>query len=186
MNKSILLVSSPRTGSTAYGSMLGKKYNINFYSEPFMIESQFNLDSKILEEKIPYIIKLHARDFEKHRKVNFIELDNFYTIRIRRKNLVDQVASMYVAEIRNKWHYNSESEIKKFIGQVVPLNYQMISRMTRITQMSNLILDHFDKIYNFRFDEEVYYEDLTFIETLKTVPPVNYEELKDLIRDIIV
>lgn len=111
----VLIISPARCGSTALLKQLVLKYNLLEFSEPSIkkdpklllqlykflyLEKRYDLAIKVLSSELDYY--------------NF-KLNDFFTIRLKRRNILDQCASYYLARARKKWHYFANESIEQDI-----------------------------------------------------------------------
>jgi hypothetical protein len=181
----ILILASPRTGSTVLGEYIKTLCNKNLryfiepdYQGPKAVE-EFELFSKQSKD---FIIKCHLINLlEYDTSVSSYLLEESFKIRIKRKNIVKQVASMYIAHKRNlKWHYSKEE-----LGLVdsVHIDRLHIQNCIHYIANANKILDDAPYV----FDMDLSYEDLPTIRCnnyCTTPKPKNYDELLDVIQQL--
>lgn len=169
-NKSIVILSSPRTGSTALSLVLEKEFKYKFFNEP-------SFDKKVLNDFLRYselgnkfILKEHAFKFIKNYSSDFTT-DNF-VIRIGRKNVFEQILSNYIALIRKKFIYERQVN-----PDIIPLNKEHLLRNVEYIEKYNRELENFKG----KVDLDLIYEDFIRspldIETIPTPKPNNNEEL---------
>jgi hypothetical protein len=108
-------------------------------------------------------------------------LEESFKIRIKRKNIVKQVASMYIAQKRNlKWHYSKDE-----LGLVDSVHIDRLHIQNCIYYITNAnkILDDAPYV----FDMDLTYEDLPRIRCNNyciTPKPKNYDQLLDVIQQL--
>ena len=194
----IIIISSPRSGSTPLAYDLKNKYKVELFNEPFgsppggtarpKISEQKQLLSLVKNNKNKFILKLHIADLKAYPKeiIRIIETHNCHLIRIRRKDIVSQCTSLYIEIYRNVWGYYknfiSENEIANLSDTELPINQDNIEEcIDRISRLNNKL----NKI-NYMIDQDVWYEDLSFDETfIKTPRPKNYNTIKENIEKIL-
>lgn len=189
VNGRILIISAPRVGSTAFAECIASYNNKKFYNEPLTSSCESMNDFKksmIANERL--VVKVHAYAFFKYYD-NF-KMRSFYKIRIRRKSVVDQIASDYLAVERKKWWYSTDDAQHDFKKDIKIDIERVCLSIDSITKM-NRFLDTFDFLEGIQFNSEVYYEDIK--ETMSnmnlvasvTPHPENYQELLDTIKKYI-
>ena len=195
MKLPIIILSSKRTGSTAlmnnlYGE-IKKDNNVQLFCEP----SQNNLFSgpfehntlldllKTIEKNDSYIVKAHAYDFLKDFPdciKDIVVAHSCFLVRIRRKNLVNQVASHYLASQNNIWgHSQSITHTPS-----LPIDIERIHNSIKVISVYNDAIDNFPA----KFDLDTFYEDLILSNQMKTVEtpkPDNYNLILQTIQNII-
>jgi hypothetical protein len=189
-NGRILIISAPRVGSTAFAECIASYNNKKFYSEPLTSSSSEIINnfkkSMISNERL--VVKVHAHTFFKYYED--FKMRSFYKIRIRRKSVVDQIASDYLAMERKKWWYSAD-DVYHDLKKDVKIDIERICiSIDAITKM-NRFLDTFDFLEGIQFNSEVYYEDIKEtmsdmnLVTSTTTHPENYQELLDTIQKYI-
>lgn len=180
----VVILSSKRTGSTPltydiWDQLKTIDKDIELFIEPNESGSMMKLITAI-ENKKNYILKIHAGDLWRYPTIvqDIVNTHDCFLIRIRRKNLIEQLTSLYIADQRNIWHYDSKT------------NYNQISNDIDTDRINHLIkfLDRYNnKLDNYpvTFDLDLYYEDLNFYNTyaLKTPLPENYELISKKIEE---
>lgn len=179
----VIILSSKRTGSTALTlditQQLMEKYgNIPHFLEPS--NTILELLSVINNTNI-YVLKLHAADLHKYpnRIKTTINTHECCLIRIRRRSIIDQITSHYIASQRNVWTYSPQNPYNFSTEEI---DIDRIIRSIRVITYYNKILNRFSSI-----DVDLYYEDLEFTNTVfvKTPNPDNYLQIRKIIGELI-
>ncbi len=190
----VLIISTPRTGSSALGSYLCSILgdDMTFFNEPdFALDSHMPVFEEHYKNSKRFILKIHAYNmiFYKKNLIDYLATsDEVYRISISRKNVVEQIASYYIALVRNKkFHYNFKDELEEY-NDVLPLDIHLLNGSIKKILEANESL----KRSNVKFDEHVFYEDIPDMkvvdtswwrssegnaEFLRTPKPKNYEEI---------
>lgn len=188
----IVLISSPRSGSTPLAYHLKNKYKIELFNETFSLHSINSNTESINEERIrllallknnesKFILKIHLDDLKKYPDeiIKLIETHNCYLIRVRRKDLLKQCVSLYIESYRNIWGYYKnfidKDKIDNLISTDIPLRYY------KIKQCANRIVKINDELNSLPYviDQDVWYEDLKFDDTFIITPkPKNYNDIQ--------
>lgn len=175
----IIILSSPRTGSTLLTEVISAKYpSLKVFTEP---DANNRLDE--LEEYATssnqYILKLHLRYLLKFPKNVIKQIINHdaFLIRIRRKNIIDQMVSEYIELCRNVWCYHSDT-LEKYKDEIIKIDDELLTLAINTTNSFNNKLDTFPITY----DLDTYYEDLiqsldSNVSTVITPKPVNHTEI---------
>jgi hypothetical protein len=184
----IIIVANFRTGSTALGQYLANKYNLPFFSEPFNNENTCHIDfhkmqfiKQIMNDKKNMVLKfmpLQMGDFSPYEE---IMNEPAFTIRLKRKNIVDQVASFYVSEKTEKYFKYKSDQNKKF---TIDIDHKFLLKRTHIILKNEFLINSMP--YN--IDLTLTYEDLGFIEGTQHVlsdQPDNIQEIKEEIEKIL-
>ena len=172
----IVIVSTPRSGSTALARHLQNKLShIETFIEPERNSDDLSSFLEFFEKNKKFIVKTHNTGFNAYppNVANYLLRNHRpYKILIERKNIAKQVLSMYVASYRDKWSYSEGNAFKK---EVLPIDYN------RIRNLINFYIEENKLIYqsNVVFDEKLVFEDLTFENTglIKSPRPKNYDML---------
>lgn len=185
----ILIISSPRTGSTALGKTLVEGA-IPFFSEPLVCKSRDGRDDRYIKFRNSgnknFILKVQACQWDDFVKIDTsVRLEDFYKIGLRRKNVVEQIASLYVSLYRGVWVYHSDMNYTQFYNQKIDIIEEKILSSINMILDSNKILESFESQHSIKFDENLYYEDLNLGVDIKTPLPVNYEDIKRKISNIL-
>jgi hypothetical protein len=108
-------------------------------------------------------------------------LSEAYRIRIRRKDLVKQVTSFYIAQARgNKWHFKNNIQL----NDTITIDPIRINDTIKFIKETNKNLDN----CSITFDEDIWYEDLLNIDMTgfhRTPEPINYNEIIAAVENIV-
>jgi hypothetical protein len=173
--KSILILSSPRTGSTWLLNNLHKKYNYKVFNEPSLDKYRLNEFFCWYELGQKFLLKEHTKIFLSQYPKSILE--NTFTIRISRSNIVGQVLSNYIA-LANKSFSNTNA-----IQQDIIMDRQKLKENYNYIQHHNFLTKNLD----FHVDMDLLYEELEFENdgSKPSVKPKNYDELKIWATNII-
>ena len=178
----IVIISSPRTGSTALGSYLSKVFpNIKYFPEPDFTDK---LDLIEFEKHFllgnDFILKAHAFNFPNYNP-EIVKLvcytDLTYKIRIRRKDIAKQIASLYIAQERGeKYHFKYPSDL----NDTISIDKIKILKCIDYIVNKNKILENSD----IQFDLDLFYEDIDIPDNnYYIVPkPTNYNNLYEIVK----
>lgn len=195
MNKNIFIWHNYRSGSTAYQSLLSKKYNLKNYYEPFHerqigVHDTENFFNQTAIDPNKFIVKATPLHIEQiiHRTTlhyNFKKeinklLESSHIILITRKNRVESIASMYVATITSKWFETRDSHKEN-------MNYEMSIDENILQKICQEYLDNDKLLQKKSFDEKVVYEDLDLRDSnyIKQTKPKNYNDMIEQIHTYI-
>lgn len=187
-----VILSSPRTGSKLvmnafHEILLEHNINIQMFDEPDYSKyrnvnnERMSLFTEYAMTSNDYLLKCHYFRLELYDKNvvnNFLTYG--YKIRIRRRNVVKQIASQYIAVKRNKtYHYFDKDDCNT--GPIEIVESEIDSRSEVILD-ANSVLDNAP----IDFDLDLWYEDLeipeNFSSQIVTPKPSNYLELCDIIQ----
>lgn len=182
----LVIGSAPRCGSTVFVDMINQKLSLPVFLEPWQVhkipnahnpkETEYTKYLAYRQKTDRYILKCFLQDIE-YRSPYQQEMRSGYKIGIARRNILDQVASWYIADSRKKWQtYKTEVEA----DYIVNIHDGNISNYIGRVSRSNFYFEHMNC-----FDQRVYYEDLdlknTSTDLILTKPPKNIEELRQRI-----
>ena len=178
----ILILATPRTGSTALGVLI--KTQCNDMTIPYFIEPDYDGLEKIQtfidfsKTSKNFIVKIQALNLHRYGEeisTYLLKSDDVYRIRITRRNLVDQIASFYIAMFRNKeWHFRAANN--RAINDVIPIDINKLILRTKQIAEYNDCLNKIDTV----FDSELVYEDLPNMDDTglyRTPLPLNQVEI---------
>ena len=186
----IFILSAPRTGSTILGKYIKdicKDPKMNYFNEPeSLAKNRLSNLQRYSSKRKNYVVKTHLNNLHKYPQhlVDFFTTDeSVFRIRIRRRNFIEQVASLYISIKRNKkWHYNIKIE-PEFVPDIIDIDKNMLEQQIRYLYKCNQALSN-SKLH---FDLDLYYEDLPVIDNLnlyRTPKPTNYQVLLDTVKEI--
>ena len=180
----IIILSSKRSGSTAiYNDLCAyvkdKRSDVRNFNEP---SNTGMLDDLVdtVSQGAPFIMKVHCYDLITVYPKQILEFVNrCFLIRIRRKNLVNQIASHYVASQRNTWSYGLTEDTFEVTHSEIDL--------TRINRSIKFILAYNRSLNNYtaKVSVDLYYEDLIFNNPNSSITPQpsNYDVLRQSIAE---
>ena len=182
LNKSICVLTTPRTGSTALCRMLSDKLNLIFFNEVFhpnMSQSQIEFFWSCFQNNSNSIIKIFPNHHDRLTEDEFNQiLDKSFVIFLERKDIAKQIASYHILE-RNKKPFYSKNEIS---------NPYVVDE-DRITDNVFFILKIQNEAERYRklANMSVYYEDIVddiINDHIKEYPkPTNYDSIKSKVDD---
>lgn len=193
----LLILASPRTGSTALGQYFKKQFpTATYFIEPdwtlsVMQKLTNNLQSKnydFIVKILYYCMELYSDDLR-----NFLLSPITSKIRLRRRDTASQMASLYIAMYRNyTYHYLDKSASKipgkeyvvlpentdVYVKEMIPIkDDQNMDWIINEILMANKQLDE----STLKFNLDLYYEDLPDLDKTgfnKTPLPLNYPDIK--------
>lgn len=172
----ILIVSPPRCGSNLLASYIINQTGIKPYLEPDLNPREFMLFKRDFYKDNKHLIKIMSHNLNLY---SFIGYEKYYKIRITRRNVIEQCASQYIANIRNKWIY-FKNENNASSSNAVPIDIELLKELIRKIKISNAA----NKSLNLNIDCDIFYEDemtrLSETSSVSKTPiPLNYNELID-------
>ena len=180
----VVILSSKRTGSTFLTYHISELLkndcnNLHEFIEPG-VSNQMEKLLEVIDNQENYVLKVHAYDLitaYPPKIKNIIDTHNCFLIRIRRRNIIDQIASHYIASERKIWGYNKDTQYDNTVKKI---------DINRIKRSMGFISTYNQAINNFPvpFDLDLYYEDLPIIDgkSIKTPNPENYDKIWKMIK----
>lgn len=167
----IVIISSPRTGSTALAMALHKKLGGELFSEPSTDDKKLNNFLRYSSLKKDFILKEHAHAFVK--KYSNFDLTGCTTIRIQRRDIVAQAISSYISNKRKKWFYTDGDD--HYQDEEMVYDETFLKQCFDQTKDNNRVSENFKG----KIDFDLFYEDISteLFPNQKTVLPKNYNEL---------
>lgn len=197
----VVIIATPRSGSTEFAFQLWKKFNSVSYPEEFknatttesfdhlpntiscFIEPNKNeKDYEQLMQKVSagdtnYIVKFMASSVGNDELLDRILGTDCFKIKLDRSSLEDQIISLYIATVAGRWDQHT-ADADDF---TVPINVQEAHKCANImkrqrTQLQSLAIN---------FDADFIYEELDFaapVDCFKNKQPTNIEAIRSLIK----
>lgn len=178
LEQSIIIISTPRSGSSALTRMIAKKYEYNWFIEPEAAENPVqNLDdfNSAFDKKEKFILKVHSLNISKYRDdiQKYIKFNpDLYRIKLRRKDIIAQTTSLYISWLTRVFHFRPWQKQEKLVININDtLIHDVVKHMIRHYQS----FDNDTIIAN----QTILYEELTLDDDIivKNLKPVNYDEL---------
>jgi len=198
----IVILSSPRSGSNVLYDTIcnylsdNKIHYVGTGVEPLLFDNYNDTKSlKKFDEIIAtnnFVTKIHAIHLKKLYPNYFVQniLQKKYTIvRIRRRNIIEQLISLYICtliDIINKgdeliWS-NTKKSNRLIEDKKIPIYEDVLKKVINYGILAITYCENF----NYNFDLDLYYEDLSFNSKKHFKPtkkPSNYEELHTIFSD---
>lgn len=182
----VVVGTGPRCGSTPYVEMLSQQLDLPAFYEPWtyriletnpVYRESYDDYVSMKNRTNRYIVKFWITDLE-YRSPYLEDFKSGYKILLRRKDLIGQIASCYIAETLNKFHTLIEEQE---IPYRINISSKEISILIRFLTRSFFITENITI-----FDKHIYYEDIDF-STLKsnykkTIQPSNIDEIRQEIE----
>lgn len=191
----ILIVSTPRSGSTLLKNKISNHYkNFRSFSEPdqssetmaeFLPEYYSGNDSYIIKAHSSYICNPYEGKPAVYPKTivdDFLHSDRFFKVAVKRKDIVEQIGSFYIALERDKWHYDDGKDSSFYAKNSVTIDESGIKFAIKMIDQFYYDFSRFDHL-----NHCIYYEDIFTPgerSFMITPPPTNYVELLNAITDL--
>lgn len=180
----IILIAPPRSGSSVICAQIARELNLPHYNDITYADDSTEVEKcfSYIKDSNNYVMKFHAFDMHKYPEwlINKIKSRETYNVKVERKDFINHVASVYIAEVRNLYHYD-QVNIENYYDTITlrhPKMWNCISRLKKYIQE----LDNLDVV----FDQVVAYEDYQYDNDvcIKTPLPVNYREILEFIKGL--
>jgi len=182
----ILILSSPRTGSTVLGEYIKQQCvnkSIPYFAEPDYEIDTMNRFTNFFSKSKYFILKMHYSHLYRYNEEiqNFLLYDpQVYRVRIQRKDVNKQIASWYIALCRdNSWHFKSDQQLH----DTIEIDKYKIDYCIGWIKYCNQVLAE----CTLNFDQDLIYEDLPEMKNmgyLKSPEPSNYLEILDMVKTL--
>jgi hypothetical protein len=194
----VIILSAPRTGSTALLYELNDSPDLTIISEPLNsanLSEENNIDfiKSLLSDTKRCIVKVHIHDlytpkFDKTKIIqdillNYIRKNNAFLIRIRRKDVIAQITSYYISMTRNIWSAPANSILPSTIHDPVPIIPSQLALAVHVILSCNKSLNEFTRL----IDIDVWYEEADFpVDTVVQITkPENYLEIYKILETML-
>ena len=185
----IVILANYRTGSSALTISIAKKYNLKYFSEPCHNDNITEIDSHKIQFINFYMQRLENKFMIKFMPTQISCFNPYeeilskagFLIKLKRRNKIDQISSLYVANKRKKFFKLNTEKKEKYL---IPINIFELSQCC----LSIFRNDFFLEKLPYKEDMNLVYEDLGFISDTDHVlsdQPDNIEEIKDEIIKIL-
>jgi hypothetical protein len=176
-NKPIVILANYRTGSSVLAKKIAQEHNIPCFPEPTITEERKEDFLKHYNTTKEYVVKFMPDQIDTFTPYKELIDSDCYKIKIIRKNTVEQIASYYIAKIRNKW-WTTEEETET--NYFVPINKEILNQSVEHILTVNQMLASYTEV-----DEEIVYEDLGILSGLDrkiSMKPANLKQLLNIIE----
>jgi hypothetical protein len=176
----IVILSAARCGSGALGYFLSKLHpNIDFWNEPNFDPKEMALFLENAKHNDSYILKIMSssvKQFPKDFQEKIFD-GTFFTIKLKRQDLIKQIASRYVAINRNKWHYVPQDQLDYDSTADMEIDVPVINDCIKLIKFDNLLLNSFppgNLNYSYEQIKDLITEQSVVV---KTPYPTNYDNV---------
>ena len=186
----VLILTSPRTGSTALGRYIQDNCNIEniaYFTEPQQVIGQYKLFKDCVNNSTNFILKEMLYRFNREYTKSMVDslLTNSYKIRLYRKNFIKQVVSAYITYERNFRSFY-------MIGDNLTINDTIDITPVKLSHVAVGLKKWNDELINstIPFDLTICYEDLEHLDIdntgyRKTPQPLNYNKLITVTTELV-
>jgi hypothetical protein len=176
-NKPIVILANYRTGSSVFARKIALEHNIPCFPEPTITEERKEDFLKHYTTTKEYVVKFMPDQIDTFAPYRELIDSNCYKIKIIRKNTAEQIASYYIAKIRDKW-WTTEEEAET--NYFVPIDKEILNQSVEQILTVNQMLASYTEV-----DEEIVYEDLGILTGLDrkiSMKPANLKQLLNIIE----
>lgn len=179
-DKSLVVVASYRTGSTALCDLLAKKHNIKNFDEVYhncfpWRTQEFNFWQKKNHKSIIKIMPDQMPKFSVQKKI----FADAFLIGLYRRDVIAQIASYYVACTTMSWHNNATDDY------YVDINLEELENHCRFIKRSN---GAYQQVFKNLCNIEIAYEDIADQlneSSFRTYHrPLNYNEIVARVQEL--
>jgi LPS sulfotransferase NodH len=179
-NKTILVLASYRTGSTALCNLISKQTGLLNCDELFHfgVNSKYeeyrnqNIVVKIMPNQVPPLY------WEELIKKSFV-------IGISRLSIREQIASFYLGHRTKHWHYFKKSNNHEHDYTIEIDRYDLEDQIRYILKINDTYQKQFVPLVNMEFTYEEIKSELAESDYVTYVKPVNYKELLTSIDNLL-
>jgi len=178
-DKHIVVYANYRTGSTAFCDFLSKETGLVNYDEIFHSNIPFKKQYLTQSPSIFKIMPDHMVTAE------FTDLvSNGFKIGIKRRSLVNQIASYYICHMTKIWHYKQDDIFNNDLYDIEIIDNELVNVIRYILELNDTY-----NTSSIQKDIEFYYEDILDIfsksKYFRYKKPSNYQVLLERIAGLL-
>jgi hypothetical protein len=173
-----LILANYRTGSSPLCQGVALENSVTAFVEPSITKERTDEFMKHYSSTSQYIVKFMPDQIDSFTPYQELLNSDCFKIKLTRKDKAAQIASYYIASVRDKWWTTKTEESKNYFVPII--HDKILHCITHIKQV-DLMLESFEN-----FDIELYYEDIGIIEDIDRVhsrKPANFEHLINIIKE---
>lgn len=199
----IVIIASPRTGSSALAKFISNEYNLIRFEEPFMRINDFlslskkkqhaclndrkQLSTYLKESNYNFILKLIVHEITTFSPYQDLFKKDCFKIKLTRNCVHKQIASAYIAKCIKKNHTYDDEIIDDYVIKIN--NLELIDTIEFITN-ANFVVNNL----NISYDLDLKYEDFGVLQNapnkegkklIVNKKPNNYDEILFTIKKLI-
>lgn len=191
-NKPIVVLSSYRTGSTAFCDWAAKQTNFTNFDEAFLTADRVLEFLNFRNKHDTFIVKAMYQQITPHVK-EFVDsiIDQCTVIRLRRRDVFAQIISYYIASIQDNWH-RIEEPIKNRFLKVIPDEDFKAEVAIDLDELKNCAFGILSNNYGlatipYKIDMDLVYEDIGILSSSYKLLPqtANKQQIKDALQMLI-
>ncbi len=171
-----VILANYRTGSSPVTLKLAEVNQAQPFVEPSVTEERADAFINYTSQSDRYVVKFMPDQID-HFPIYKNLLDApCYRIKISRKDKVQQIASHYIATVRNKWWTTENEQDEKYF---VPISHELLDNSIKQILLVDTMLDSYKD-----FDVELHYEDLSYLENIDRKPASKPQNLNSILNMI--
>jgi len=178
----VVIIGPPRSGSNVVCRQIATDLNLPWFNDiTYVDKSEFVKFSEFIQTTDQYVVKFHAMDLLDYPNILIDKINNnqSYNIKIVRKNKVEQLASVYLSEIRKTYTYD-RLNLDMYADEIIKIEKMRLARCLNRMHKNYLELENL----KVSFDKVVIYEDYIYDSgSVMTPKPKNYNDLLNLILE---
>jgi len=176
----IIVLASPRTGSNPFTHDLNVLYRkCKAFYEPEWSKEHWAEFLEFSRNNNNYIVKLMASSIPLYPKYVIDKLVNrtAYVFRLKRRNIIDQIASHYVARMRDVWCYQPTN--KDSWTEFLTNPQDIVIDLEQIDKSIKMVKYDVELVNRYQSDQTLFYEDMDSLSSpdIKTPRPTNYQDV---------
>jgi len=173
----IVVLSSFRTGGTALCDYISQTFEYHNFDEVLHDAVPHRTASFVeylnYHTHVKYVVKIIPSQINDNNQelANKI-LAESYIIKLTRKNIYEQILSLYTAETTAQWHYKNTDQIQQY---EIPVNIELLKYSMDFIKTNNQLLENFECTPNLKLA----YEDIGVLKS-KYIPyhrPANWQDV---------
>lgn len=181
----VVIIAPARSGSTSLVYNLGRMYNLTVWCEPDRDPEVLDDFFKFIKTSDQWILKILTDSmYQAYPKqfLNKVFSGKYYTIKLTRNNLEEQMASHYIATKRQQWVYsrNLNCDVD---DQVLDIDYNTIVTSIGGVLEDNRIIDTLTTDVTLVYEEILPFLNES-VEFWKTPQPANYNKIIEAIENV--
>lgn len=173
-----LILANYRTSSSALCYGIALENSIKSFVEPTITQERSQEFLEYYKINDQYIVKFMPDQVNQFVPYQELLASDCYKIKLTRNNKALQIASHYIASVRNKWWTTSKEEQTNYF---IPIITEQINQSIERIQLVDSMLDSYSG-----FDIEVTSEDIGIIDEIDRAhsrKPSNFEHLINIIKE---
>ena len=181
----VVIIAPARSGSTPLVYNLGRLHNLTVWCEPDRDPEALNDFFKFIETSDQWILKILTDSMYQAYPTQFLNKvfsGKYHTIKLTRNNLVEQVASHYIATKRQQWTYSRDISCD-VDDQVLDIDYNTIVTSIGGVLEDNRIIDTLTTDVTLIYEEILPFLNES-VEFWKTPQPTNYNKIIEAIENV--